>query len=243
MPEGGKLTFVADNVDLSASEATAIQDGRAGQFVSLLVSDTGTGMPPEVRARIFEPFFTTKTEGRGTGIGLATVLRIVKGHAGFLRVESQPGEGTSFEIFLPRAADSVAAAPESRVAEIPRGNGETILVADDEQAIRDLVSEGLQDHGYRVLKAADGKEALELLRRHRAEVQLLITDSAMPNMDGATLIIEAQKLRRDLPIILASGESHVQNGQASRGVLLLSKPFALDEILGSVHRLLPRQKQ
>jgi CheY-like chemotaxis protein len=243
MPDGGQLSFVADNVELSQTEAAAIPEGRPGHYVSLLVSDTGTGMSPEVRARIFEPFFTTKGEGRGTGIGLSTVLRIVKTHAGFLRVESELGQGTTFEIFLPRAPETAAPSAPINIAELPRGNGETILVVDDEQAIRDLVSEGLAAHGYHVFTAANGEEALQMLRKQGAGIRLLFTDSAMPVMDGPRLIAEARKLDLDLPVILASGESKIENGESNRGILLLSKPFSLEEILISVHRLLPRQKQ
>jgi PAS domain S-box-containing protein len=241
MPQGGKLSFVADNVELSAAEAKAIRDGTAGSYVSLLVSDTGSGMPAEVRERIFEPFFTTKAEGHGTGIGLSTVLRIVKSHSGFLRVESEPGQGTAFEIFLPRAVDIAPATVTARDKELPRGNGELILVAEDEQAIRDLVSEGLFSHGYRVLAAANGEEALALFRQNRDDIALFFTDSAMPLMEGPKAIAAMRKLRDDLPVILASGQGQIENGDSSRGTLLLAKPFSLDDVLTFVAQLLPRK--
>jgi PAS domain S-box-containing protein len=243
MPEGGQLSFAADNVELDAAAAAALPEGRAGEYVSILVSDTGTGMSSEVRAHIFEPFFTTKGEGRGTGIGLATVLRIIRAHDAFLRVESQPGQGTTFEIFLPRARETVPTAAPASPSDIPHGNGELILVVDDEQAIRDLVTDGLISHGYRVLSATNGQEALHTLAQDPKAVSALLTDFAMPVMDGQQTITAARRLRPDLPIILASGESKIENGHRGGSVLLLSKPFSLEELLAALHRILPRKPQ
>ncbi len=262
MPGGGKLTFAADNVELSAKELAELRAGApvsdparsAGEtqpdssetgaprpspppekFVSLLVSDTGTGMPPEVKVKIFEPFFTTKGEGQGTGIGLATVLRIVKAHGGFLRVESAPGEGTSFEIFLP-AAPEAPAPPAARDHELPRGHGELILLADDEQAIRTLTTSELTEFNYRVLAAADGAEALTLFQQHATEVRLLVTDSAMPVMGGAQLIAALRRSKPGLPVIVTSGEPTDLAGL--KGVLPLPKPFTLEELLTAVKQSL-----
>jgi len=233
MPGGGKLSFVADNVELSPDEAATILEAQPGRFVSLLISDTGTGMPPEVLAKIFEPFFTTKGEGKGTGIGLATVMRIVKSHGGFLRVESEPGQGTSFEVFLPCAPQLEPAAPApTPVADLPRGNGELILVADDENAIRDLVSAELRSFGYRVLTATNGAEAVELFQQHAKEVRLLITDSSMPVMDGPQVIAELRRLNPGLPVILTSGEP---GAVKMENLTELGKPFALEELLSAVH--------
>ena len=263
MPDGGKLSLVADNVELSAEELKEFQDGEhstfniqrptskesgeatttsaldvecsmlnvsSRSFVSLLVSDTGTGMPPEVRAKIFEPFFSTKGEGRGTGIGLATVMRIVKSHGGFLRVESEPGQGTSFEVFLPRAVE-IPAAAAAQSAELPRGHGELILIADDEKAIRELVASELTSFGYRVLAAANGVEAVALFRQHAGEVRLFITDQTMPVMDGSHAIAELRRLQPGLPVILTSGE--VMADQLE-GIVQVGKPFALEELLVAI---------
>jgi len=221
-----------DEVRLT-SATTDNSEIKPGEYVSLFVSDTGTGMPPEVRAKMFEPFFTTKDEGRGTGIGLSTVLRIVKGHGGCLRVESEPGQGTTVEVFLPRAPEPVPATAAERPAEIPRGQGELILVADDERAVRELVSDGLASHGYRVLTAADGEEAIRVFQGHCNEVSLLVTDHAMPVMDGSRAVAEIRKLRPGLPAILTSGEANI--GQPVPGdVILLVKPFSLEELLTAV---------
>ena len=231
MPDGGRLTLAADNVELTAAEAAAIPDAQPGQFVSLLVSDTGSGMTPEVCARIFEPFFTTKSEGRGTGIGLATVMRIVKSHGGVVRLESEPGHGTTFEALLPRAVEVEKPAATATPVELPMGRGELILVVDDEQAIRDLLADGLRAQGYRALTAANGEEGLHLFQQHTGEVRLVFTDDAMPVMDGRQLIENLRRLRPDLPIILASGESRTFPEENALGVFSLRKPFPLEDAL------------
>ena len=234
MPDGGKLSFVADNVTLAEAEAKEIPDGQPGKFISLAVSDTGTGMPPEVQAKIFEPFFTTKGEGKGTGIGLATVVRILKSHGGFLRVESEVGHGTTFEVFIPCAPEFAAAAAEKMEDALPRGHGELILLADDEQALCELVAAELTEFGYRVITAANGAEAVTLFKQHADEVRLLITDNSMPVLTGPQAIAEIRKLKPGLPMILASGES----GADIANVAQLEKPFALAELLNTVSRSL-----
>lgn len=234
MPAGGQLSIIADNVELTAAEAAAIPEGQSGDFVSLLVSDTGTGMPPEVRAKIFEPFFTTKGEGKGTGMGLATVLRIVKAHNGLLRVESEAGHGTAFEVFLPRATNAGPVAPTVAVRKLARGTGELILVADDEKAIRELIAAELNAFGYHVLIATNGAEAVAQFQQHADEVRLFITDSAMPVMDGHQAVIELRKLKPGLPVILTSGEL---NPEKPDGVVV-NKPFALEELLTAIQRIL-----
>jgi two-component system cell cycle sensor histidine kinase/response regulator CckA len=235
MPAGGRLSFAADNVELSVAEAGALPGARPGAFVSLLVSDTGTGMPPEVMAHIFEPFFTTKGEGRGTGIGLSTVSRIVKSHGGFLRVESRPGEGTTFELFWPRAAVAPAEAKAAPASHLPRGQGELILVADDEEAIRELVAETLAAQGYRVLTAASAPELRRLFEQHSGAVRLLLTDSL------AATIQLARERQPGLPIILASGEAGAPDPAGDPpDVVRLRKPFALEELLAAVGRSLSK---
>jgi len=232
MPNGGKLSFVVDNVEVSADESAKIPGARAGEFVSVLVSDTGTGIPPEVRARIFEPFFTTKEEGQGTGIGLSTVMRLVKAHEGFLRVESESGEGTTFEIFLPRAREIQRLSQEAP-AQLARGNGEMILVADDEQSIRELLATELTSSGYRVLSAANGAEAVALFREHANDVRLFITDGAMPVLDGQGAIAALRKLKPDLPVILTSGDAERND---TLKISVVSKPFSLEDILASIQQ-------
>jgi DNA-binding response OmpR family regulator len=165
-------------------------------------------------------------------------MRIVKSHGGFLRVESEAGQGTTFEVFLPRAVEASLEPAHAPTGDLPRGGGELILVADDERAIRSLVAEGLAAQGYRVLTAANGEEAVHVFHQHSGEIRLVITDSAMPGMDGRGVISEIRKLRADLPVILASGDSPVENRCAGEGILLLGKPYSLEEVLTAVHRLL-----
>jgi CheY-like chemotaxis protein len=215
-----------------------IHGGRPGQFVSLALSDTGTGIPPEIRAKIFEPFFTTKGEGQGTGIGLSTVLRIVMAHEGFLRVDGEIGQGTTFEIFLPRAPDARPVV-EKVTTKPPRGNGELILLADDEQAIRELLSAELTSFGYRVIAAPNGAEALAIFREHTSEVRLFITDGAMPVMDGPAAIAALRKLAPDLPVILTSADAAPTE---AANLSVLNKPFSFEDILASIQQNLLRSK-
>lgn len=237
MPEGGKITFLADNVSLEADEVAAFPGAKAGQYLSLTVTDTGSGMPPEVRARIFEPFFTTKGEGFGTGIGLSTVLRIVKNHGGGLRVESEPGQGTSFEILLPRSEDVVVAANEATAGPLPVGHGELILVADEERSIRDLVADGLQSQGYRVVAAADSLTALQLVAANRSELRLLICEIGLMGPGGQPLAKSVQAEHLDVSLIVTTGELIPNSAMAELAqarVRILKKPFALDELLQAV---------
>ena len=236
MAAGGSLSLAADNVELGQDEAAQIPDGMPGAYVSLMVSDTGAGMSPEIKSRIFEPFFSTKGEGAGTGIGLATVARIIKSHGGFLRLESEPGKGSTFEVFLPRAVLAEKTVSQVASSKPSRGNGELILLADDEVAFRDLVSEGLIAHGYRVILAANGAEAVALFRRDFSDVRVLVTDNEMPVMGGAEVIREIRALATDLPVILTGGETD------DPSIRVISKPFALEELLQSVSNALSQPR-
>ena len=239
MAMGGSLSVAADNVALDDVAARAIPDGRPGDFVVLMVNDTGSGMPPEVTAKIFEPFFTTKREGKGTGLGLSTSTRIVKAHEGFFSVQSQVGDGTTFEVYLPRLSEVAFEAATSAV-EAPRGRGQLILIADDEEGVRELLRRSLEDHGYRVLAAANGAEAVSQFREHSAEVMLLITDQSMPVMDGARAIATIRETRADLPVIVLSGDGESNGGSASDGkpVERLFKPVELEALLRAVSQAL-----
>ena len=230
MPRGGELTLAADNVELSAGEAAQIPNGAVGRFVLLIISDTGSGIPPEILPRIFEPFFTTKPAGQGTGLGLSTLVRIVSQHHGFLNVRSEPGRGTTFEIYLP-CATSVPAAETTRipVAELPRGNGELILVVDDEEAVREMVSLGLTTQGYRVITAANGAEAIARCERPAGEVRLVLLDTDMPVLDGKATVPFLRAQAPAVTIVLMSGE--VAGHSEADGVAKLIKPFQLEELL------------
>lgn len=237
MPAGGELTLAADNVELSVDEASHISGGSPGSYVMLLVSDTGSGIPPELLPRIFEPFFTTKPANRGTGLGLSTVARIVGQHQGFINVKSEAGQGTSFEIYLPRANTAAGveakqtAAPETR-----RGQGELILVADDEQAVLEMVSLALSEQGYSVITASNGAEAATKAESSNGAVRLALLDTDMPVMSGPQVTSILRTRVPNLPVILMSGEAEL-NSQAL-GASTLAKPFQLHELLDVVARSL-----
>jgi PAS domain S-box-containing protein len=240
MPQGGVLRLRAENLLLDATAARHLPGGRPGAWVVLHVEDTGTGMTPAILARIWEPFFTTKGAGKGTGIGLVTVRGIVETHQGFVTVQSQPGAGTVFRVYLP-ASDSLPGAPPPTVsADAPRGLGELVLVVDDEVNIRNVTATTLARYGYRVLTARDGTDALALFTPHRQEIRLVITDVNMPRLDGAAIAVVFRRLNPTVKILAASGAppgpaAHQPPPYADA---FLGKPFTAEILLAAVHRLL-----
>jgi signal transduction histidine kinase len=229
MPTGGKLVIRTANIRLDAAKAKQILTSLpAGDYVELSVTDTGAGMDAETKSRIFEPFFTTKGPGKGTGLGLATVYGIVRQTGGGISVASEVGKGSTFSIYLPRENAPVdytkdAAAPVSK-----SGNFETVMVVEDEEIVRELVCEVLEDQGYNVLCAADGHEALELVQKHDGKIHLLVTDVIMPQMNGHELAKKVSALRPDTKVLYVSGYS--DNDIGDHGMLdprfeLLQKPF------------------
>lgn len=241
MPEGGKLGIRAANLILDREFAAMNPEASPGPHILLTVTDTGTGIPPEVRRRIFEPFFTTKEQGKGTGLGLATVLGIVKNHGGFVTVESEVGNGTQFGVYLPAertaAIQAVTAAPEP----LPTGQGELILVVDDELAIQRITQETLRLCGYRVLTAGDGAEAVALAAQHAQELRLLITDMMMPVMDGQMTARVARRLVPKVRIIGASGlvsEADETEPQKLGVDVFLRKPFTAEILVRTVAAVL-----
>ncbi len=235
MPEGGKLSCIADNVELSSEEASSAIGAKSGKFVSIMVSDTGTGIPPEIKARIFEPFFTTKGEGKGTGIGLATVNRIIATHGGFLKVESELGLGSSFEMFLPLPSEATKSENVNSNEPLARGHGELILVAEDEKAFRELMAAELREFGYTVLQAGDGAEAIALFKQNAMAIKLFLSDNSMPAVDGPKAIAEIRKLNPSLPIIFTGDEPSLQGVEK---VSFLNKPFTLEDLINTVSRSL-----
>jgi len=244
MPEGGKLTIETANTHLDEGYVGRHTDIPPGQFVLLCISDTGTGMSPEIMAKAFDPFFTTKSAGRGTGLGLSQVYGFVKQSGGHVRIYSEPDQGATVKIYMPRyhgSGDDVIVHKAVDITTLPKGRGsETILVVEDEDAVRALTVEGLKDLGYNVVDAAGAEDALELLDRHPG-ITLLFTDIVMPNVNGRQLADEAVKRRPGLKVLYTTGYTRnavVHNGTLDPGVRLLGKPFTLDMLARTVRDII-----
>ncbi len=238
MPNGGRLTISAKNVNLDAHYASLNPEAKAGPYVFIQVEDNGTGIPPRILEKIFDPFFTTKEVGKGTGLGLSTSLAIVKSHGGFMRADSEVGKGTKFHINLP-AQNEVSASASAEIAdELPRGHGELILVVDDEASVRLITQQTLEAFGYRVLLAMEGTEAVAIYAMRKAEIAAVLTDMTMPVMDGLATIQVLRKLNPAVRIIAASGLT--ANSQiASFGVKhFLPKPYTAETLLKVLKEIL-----
>ncbi len=236
MPQGGKLTIETQKLKVDEAYARARPPLKSGQYVQLVVTDTGHGMDAATKSRIFEPFFTTKESGKGTGLGLATVYGVVRQSGGFIWVETSPGKGARFEIYLPRVVEKKEAVSYERVAARSRLGSETILVVEDEDEVRSLASEFLRSAGYSVLTAKDGVEALEVSDRLGGSIQLLLTDVVMPKMRGTEL---AQKLKACFPslrVVYMSGylEQDTSCGEILEKAIVLQKPFSRDTLIRQI---------
>ena len=243
LPAGGEITIRAKNVTLDEACAGMDLDARPGRYVLMEVEDNGTGIPATIIESIFDPFFTTKEVGKGTGLGLSTSQAIVKGHGGFINVSSEPGQGTRISVYVPAQLQAAAATSEAgapRDACLQRGNGQTVLVVDDEEAIRLITKQTLEACGYRVILASDGMQAMELYEQHRDTIAVVLTDMMMPGMDGPSTIEALLKVNPSLLTIAASGitTGDSVNKVMSLGVkMFLPKPFTtrtLTQTLNSV---------
>jgi PAS domain S-box-containing protein len=244
MPKGGQLTLRTANVTLSEADLRAHADVKPGAYALLAVSDTGCGMTEEVKARLFEPFFTTKELGKGTGLGLSTVYGIVKQSSGHINVNSEPGKGSTFEIYLPRADEPVAKEVVDKGPERSLRGQETVLLVEDEELVRVLARTLLQKNGYNVLEARNGKEALELAEQRPGPIQLLVSDVVMPGMNGRELYGRLARVRPEMRVVFMSGytDSHLyRNGVMEDDWPVVLKPFARDAFLSLVREVLDKK--
>jgi PAS domain S-box-containing protein len=242
MPHGGEVTIETANVEFNAGESGIPGFMKPGRYLMLAVSDTGTGIPEEIREKIFDPFFTTKETGKGSGLGLSTVYGIVKQHDGYIQVHSRPGKGAAFKTYFPACEDRVgpsAASPD--LLPCARQGVEKVLLAEDNDDVRESTTEILEALGYKVQAASNGEEALLLFEKQRAEIDLLITDVVMPGMGGKMLADRAREMKKNLKVLFISGypdEVIATHGVLHEGVNYLQKPFSVSGISGKIREML-----
>ncbi len=242
MPNGGQLTIGVENCVLDEQYVAMNTQAKTGRYVLISVTDSGIGMPPEILDKIFEPFFTTKELHQGTGLGLSTVMAIVKSHDGIINVYSEPGNGSTFKVYLP-AMDRLSEERKKQTQRLglSRGKGETVLVIDDEASIRTITSQTLQAFGYRVLTAADGAEAVAVYAGHQHEIAVVLTDMMMPVMDGPATIHALHRINPGIKIIAASGlQTHSGLTKVTEGSVkhFLSKPYTAQTLLKVVRTII-----
>jgi CheY-like chemotaxis protein len=240
MPEGGILSISAENLLIDENYARMNIDAKVGQYVVITVSDTGTGIPPEILDRIFDPFFTTKQPGKGTGLGLSTSLAIVKSHGGFINVYSEVGKGTVFKVYLPVVKTTEVQKVEEQL-ELLAGHGELILVVDDEAMVRQITSSILETHGYKVLTANDGKEAIKVYKQNREKIKAVLMDMMMPVMDGQACIRALRRVNPDIKIIAVSGlaeKEKLAKVAVTHVKAFLPKPYVAKKLLKTIHEVI-----
>ena len=239
MPEGGKLSITAENRFIDETYSSINPEATVGDYVAITVADSGCGIPKEILERIFEPFFTTKEIGKGTGLGLATTIGIVKNHGGFIKVSSQVGKGSQFQIYLPATQQQeIRQTADSKVS---NGNGELILVVDDEKYIRKMTKNVLESHDYRMLAASNGVDALSSYIQHRDEISLVLIDVQMPLVDGSQVIKVLKRMRPKIKIIAIRGQDSNRQLLEANGIKVeafLSKPYTLEELLEAIKNVL-----
>jgi two-component system cell cycle sensor histidine kinase/response regulator CckA len=239
MPDNGTVTIRLSNETVATTSSLGSAIMPPGDYVRLEVADTGIGMSKEIQSKIFDPFFTTKPVGQGTGLGLATVYGIVKQSGGFIDVRSDVGKGTSFFIYLPRHAGEIAMAVEAAPAARDVTGQDTILLVEDEEAVRSFAARALRMRGYNVLEAGGGEEALEIVQGG-ADIHLVITDVVMPNMDGPTMVKHVKALKPELPVIFMSGyaEEAFRRDEGAGDIHFLPKPSGLKQLAAKVKDVL-----
>jgi two-component system cell cycle sensor histidine kinase/response regulator CckA len=247
MPTGGKLTIVTANLHLDEAYADHRAAVKPGRYVQVVVCDTGCGMDEQTQSRIFEPFFTTKEQGKGTGLGLATVYGIVKQSGGYIWVYSEPGHGTAFKIYFPMV-EAAAESPQhvEQSEELPRGS-ETILVVEDDASLREVTCEFLQSSGYLVVSAGSPEEALHLAERHDGPIDFLLTDVIMPKLNGRELATRLSKARPEMKVLYVSGytDGIVRDGvhgALEKGLAFLQKPYTRHALVRKIRGILDSQQ-
>ena len=246
MPTGGKLTIETSNVEIDDAYVRTHVDVTPGSYVMLAVSDNGCGMDSKTQDRIFEPFFTTKEQGKGTGLGLSTVYGIVKQSGGHIWVYSEPGHGTTFKIYLPRAEQAETAARVNGYSNARTRGTETVLLVEDEPLVRQLAVRVLQERGYTVLQAVNGEESLRLAEAYDDQIHLLLTDVVMPGISGSALAARIKEQRSITKVLFASGytdDAIVHHGMLDPGVAFLQKPFTPDSLARKVREVLDAPMQ
>jgi CheY-like chemotaxis protein len=241
MPEGGTLRINGSNVHIDSSGIPQNPDAAEGPYVLLEVADSGSGIPADVQKKVFEPFYTTKAVGRGTGLGLSTVAAIVRSHGGFINLYSEVGRGASFKIYLPAIQEEVDVVEAGTVAALPEGNGELIMLVDDEAAVRDIARLTLETHGYQVVVARDGAEGVATYAMHRNDVRLVISDMDMPVMNGASMIRSLERINPRFvlspPVGYELVGAHAEPDSGATRVQL-RKPYTARELLCTVRDVL-----
>jgi CheY-like chemotaxis protein len=242
MPAGGTLCLSAENFPVDEHYASMTLGAKPGPHVRFEVTDTGMGIPAQNLEKIFDPFFTTKELGHGTGLGLSSVIGIVKSHQGFMSVYSEVGRGTTFKIYLPAKIGEVEALKETANVSPPRAAGELLLLVDDEKTILQVAKALLEGHGYRVLTATEATDALAIFAMQKDEIQLVLTDLAMPLMDGIALIRTLQKMKPGVRVIASTGrggqEQHAHELESLHVGTCLTKPYNKNKLLNTLHEAL-----
>ena len=242
MPQGGGLSITGRATNVDKKQASRYPGVMPGKFVEIGVADSGTGIAPEIIHRIFEPFYTTKSVGQGTGLGLSTVLGIVRGHGGFVEVTSELNRGSAFRVYLPAAqtSDASAAVNDGKAAAVPRGKGELILVVDDEAPVLETTKKALITFGYRVVTASNGAEALDVVALHGSTITAVVTDMMMPVMDGRQLISALRYTRPTLPIVTVSGLDSAADLLPSEVRYHLAKPYTAERLASILAQVLQK---
>jgi len=239
MPDGGKLTIITENISIPDDEQSHVQDSQAGDFVRISVQDTGCGIPKELLSKIFEPFFSTKEKGKGTGLGLSVVYGIVKNHNGWINAYSEPQQGTAFKIYLPVSVSLLQEENtiKTESAESLHGDGEHILVVEDEQGILDFAASALRQFGYNVRVASNGEQALSVFQETKGDFRLIISDVILPDINGFDLVTKLIVNNPSIPVVMCSGYTEERVKQSiiqDKGFRFLQKPYSVSALLEMV---------